>query len=97
MLPEGRKQGRVLPERMLVQISAVHDPLLEELAPVENLSPRGARIQTERPWERGSHVDLKSRGGRLAARARVAYCEVIGPKTFAVGLDFLQITRAKGA
>lgn len=40
MLFEGRKQARV-PERLLVQISAVRDPLVQEVALVENLSPRG--------------------------------------------------------
>ena len=89
MLLEGRKEPRV-PERMLVQISAVHDPRLEELASIENLSPRGARIKTERSWEPGCHVDVKTNPGQLRARARVVYCQAVGPKTFMVGLNFLQ-------
>ena len=93
MLLEGRKEQRV-PERILVQVSAVHDPLVEELAPVENLSFRGARIKTERPWELGSHVDLKAQPGDLKARARVVYCQAAGLKTFAVGLNFLQTNGA---
>ena len=40
MLREGRKQPRT-PERFLVQISAVHDPLLEELAVVRVLLRNG--------------------------------------------------------
>lgn len=89
MLLEGRKERRV-PERMLVQISAVHDPRLEELASIENLSPRGARIKTERSWEHGCHVDVMANPGDLRARARVVYCQAIGPKMFVVGLNFLQ-------
>ena len=91
MLREGRKQPRT-PERFLIQISAVHDPCLTDLASVENLSPRGARVTTERPWELGSHVDVKSRAPELMARARVVYCQPVSAKTFAVGLNFLMQT-----
>jgi PilZ domain len=88
---EGRKQPRT-PERFLVQILAVHDPRLADLATVENLSPRGARVATERPWELGSHVDIESSARELTARARVVYCQPVNAKTFAVGLDFLMQT-----
>ena len=89
MLPEGRKQTRD-PQRLLVEISAVRDPRLVELVSAENLSPRGAQIKTARSWELGSHVDLKSHSGELRARARIVYCHPLGPKSFVVGLDFLQ-------
>jgi hypothetical protein len=59
---EGRKQARTL-QRFMVQISAVRDPRLVDMAFVENLSSRGARVATERLWEPGSHVDVKSRSG----------------------------------
>lgn len=89
MLLKGRKQARA-PERMLVQISAVRGRRLEELAPIEGPNPRGVRIKTQRPWEPGCHVDLKVQPGELGARARVVYCQALGPKTFVVGLNFLQ-------
>ena len=66
MLLKGRRQARV-PERMLVQISAVRDRRLEELAPVEGPNPRGVRIKTQRPWEPGCHVDLKGKLVRFDA------------------------------
>jgi hypothetical protein len=88
---EGRKHART-PERFLVQISSVHDPLLEELVSIENVSLRGARVTAERTWEPGLHVELNSRTDKLQGRARVVYCQVIGPKTFAVGLNFLSPT-----
>ena len=91
---EGRKQSRVS-ERFLVQITSVLDPHLDELASVENLSLRGAQIKTARSWELGSHVDLKAHPGELKARARVVYCQAAGPKTFLVGLDFLQTNQAE--
>lgn len=43
MLLEGRKHPRGA-ERFLAQVSSVHDPLLSELASVENQSPYGVRL-----------------------------------------------------
>lgn len=88
MLLEGRKHARRA-ERFLVQVSSVHDPLLIDLASVENQSPHGVQLATERSWELGSHVDVKSVVGDLKARARVVYCMVLGPKKFVVGLNIL--------
>ncbi|PYT81627.1 MAG: hypothetical protein DMG40_08740 [Acidobacteria bacterium] len=88
MLAEGRKQPRT-PDQFVVQISAVHDPLLTDTASVENLSSRGARVATERFWEPGSPVDVSSTVRELSVRARVVYCHARSPKGFAVGLDFL--------
>lgn len=88
MLLEGRKHPRSA-ERFLAQVSSVHDPLLSELASVENQSPYGVRLATERSWELGSHVEVKSVVGDLKARARVVYCMVLGPKKFVVGLNII--------
>ena len=88
MLFEGRKHLRK-DERFLVQVSSVHDPLLTALASVENQSPSGVRLATERSWELGLHVDVKSVAGDLNARGRVVYCKSLGPKKFIVGLNIL--------
>jgi len=91
---EGRKHPRT-PDRFLLQISAVHDPLLNDLASVENLSARGLRVMSGRSWELGAHVDIESSARELTARARVVYCQPINATTFAVGLNFL--TQANGS
>ena len=83
MLLEGRKQPRTA-ERLLVQISAVRDPRLYELASIENRSLNGLRVATERPWELGSHVEVKSYTGELKGRARVVYCQALGEKSYGV-------------
>ena len=88
MLLEGRKHPRTA-ERFLVQVSSVHDPLIIELASVENLSFSGARLATKRSWELGSHVEVKAIAHKLKARARVVYCKAIGPDKFAVGLNII--------
>jgi hypothetical protein len=88
---EGRKHART-PERFLVQICAGHDPRLVELVSIENVSSHGLRVTTERSWELGSHILIKSPVGELMARARVVYCQPIGANAFAVGLDLLTQT-----
>lgn len=85
---EARKQPRT-PDRFIVQIHAVHDSRLAEVAKVENVSSSGARLTTERYWEPGCHVIFKSSTGNVWARARVVYCQAINGKAFAVGLNFL--------
>lgn len=85
---EGRKNSRN-PQRFLLQMSAVHDPLLAELVLVQNLSAHGMRVAAEKTWEAGCHVDVKSSVGELRARARVVYCHAVGPRAYAVGLDLL--------
>lgn len=88
MLLEGRRHLRT-GKRFLVLVSSVLDPLLTELASVENQSPGGVRLATERSWELGTHVDVKSIAGDLTARARVVYSIALGPKKFVVGLNIL--------
>ena len=86
---DGRKQPRT-PERFVLHISAVYHPRLADIAFVENVSPRGARVSTEHFWEPGSYVYVKSRA--MTARARVVYCLPGNCNTFAAGLSFLLTT-----
>jgi hypothetical protein len=86
-MQEGRKQPRTA-TRLLVNIFSVRDPRLTDLASIENLSSRGARVTTQRSWELGSNVVIRAISGEMNARARVVYCQSVA-KTFAVGLDFL--------
>ena len=88
MLLEGRKHPRTA-ERILVQVSSVHNPRSTELACIENQSTYGVRLATQQSWELGSQVDVKAIARNLKARARVVYCNALGPKKFAVGLNIL--------
>ena len=88
---EGRKHERHH-IKMLVQLSSMDEPLVSELASIENVSLQGVRVKTERTWNPGSLVLVKSSGGELWARARAVYCQPVSPKGFAVGLDFFFMT-----
>ena len=80
MLAEGRKQPRT-PDQFVVQISAVHDPLLTDTASVENLSSRGARVATEWFWEPVSPVHVSSTVRELSVRLKChgVHCQFAGP------------------
>ena len=57
----------------------------------ENVSPRGARVVSIRPWEKGARLMLASRTGEFRSSARVAYCQPMrGDDSYAVGLEFLE-------
>lgn len=88
---KGRKHERHT-TKMLVQLSNIDEPLVSELASTENVSPKGVRVITERSWNPGSLVLVKSSNGELWARARAVYCQPISPKGYAVGLDFFSAT-----
>ena len=85
---ENRKEKRK-PEKLEVLLSSAADPSSIESALTENVSSRGLRVRTERPWTRDTLVIVLTRGSELWARGRVAYCQVLSDDTFAIGLELL--------
>ena len=65
------------------------DPLAIESASTENVSCRGLRVRTGRPWQREVILIVLSSERQLWARARVVYCQALADSTFAVGLELL--------
>jgi hypothetical protein len=53
----------------------------------ENVSARGARVVTSRPWTPNDHLTVRSLLGSLRSRARVVYCQPLGENSFAIGLE----------
>jgi hypothetical protein len=88
---EGRKEKRD-PLRLQVLLSSLAQPLHVEQASTENINSFGMRLQTQRPWELGTIVLLKSLQDELLARARVVYCKALQSKTFGLGVKFLPRT-----
>ena len=56
----------------------------------ENVSTKGARVVSVRPWEKGARLVLSSRTGEFRSSARVAYCQPLRGEGYAVGLEFLE-------
>lgn len=59
-----------------------------ETAATHNISPRGARVTTQRLWEPGSILMLKSVRGSFWARARVVYWRSFFSRAV-IGLEFI--------
>ena len=57
----------------------------------ENVSSRGARVISSRPWQTNDRVTLSTMTGAFKTIARVAYC-CITEGHFAVGLEFTEST-----
>lgn len=90
---ENRKEKRN-PEKLQVRLSSAADPSSKESALTENVSSRGLRVRTERPWARDTVVIVPTCESELWARARVAYCQPLADDTFAIGLELLRQTGA---
>lgn len=55
----------------------------------ENVSSHGARVVSSQPCKANKRLNLHSLPGDFRARARVVYCEPLGPHSFAIGLQLL--------
>lgn len=55
----------------------------------ENVSSRGARVLSTRRWKRNDQLTIATLTGSFRAVARVAYCQSVPERGFAVGLEFL--------
>jgi PilZ domain len=62
------------PMKVNVDLSSldVRTPAQEGIT--ENVSPRGARILTNKPWKPNERLNVRSLRGNFRSRARVVYC-----------------------
>lgn len=56
----------------------------------QNVSPRGARVLSTRPWKINDRMVISTMTGSFKATARVAYCAVTAESNFAVGVEFIE-------
>ena len=74
-----------------------------EMGITENVSCRGARVITNKCWNRNDMILLSLPGFRFTSAVRVAYCDVLMNGQFGTGLEFkgpaedLKITAAATA
>ena len=91
---EGRREKRDS-ARLEVLVSNLAHPWLSEQVSTENISSYGMRVQTQRSWEAGTILLIKSSRDDLRTRARVVYCKPLPHKAFGLGLEFLARTGAR--
>jgi hypothetical protein len=75
------------PMQVTVDLSSldIRTPAQEGIT--ENVSPRGARVLTKRPWKPNDRLNVRSLLGNFRSRARVVYCVPVDQEQFAIGLQ----------
>jgi len=72
-----------------VQLSSLDQPSVSEPTSTQNISSRGARVMTQRIWEPGSRLLIRSLRSDFWAQARVVYWRSFSSSRFAIGLEFV--------
>jgi hypothetical protein len=75
------------PVRVAVDLSGLDVHTVAQQGVTENVSARGARVVTSKPWQPNDHVTVRSLLGSLRSRAKVVYCQPLGKDSFAIGLE----------
>lgn len=84
---EARRLQDRSPVHVTVDLSGLDIHTAAQQGITENVSARGARVVTNKPWQPNDHVKVRSLLGSLRSRARVVYCEPLGNDSFAIGLE----------
>ena len=71
-----------------VQLTSLSRSWSAEITTTHNTSPRGARVTTQRLWEPGTLLVLKSLRSSFWARARVVYWRGFSSRAV-IGLEFV--------
>lgn len=75
------------PVHVTVDLSGLDVHTVAQQGVTENVSARGARVVTNKPWQPNDHVKVRSLLGSLRSRARVVYCQPLGKDSYAIGLE----------
>lgn len=84
---EARRLNDRSPVHVTVDLSGLDIRTAAQRGVTENVSARGARVVTNKPWQPNDHVTVRSLLGSLRSRARVVYCQPLGNDSFAIGLE----------
>src|SRR5579862_2639310 len=84
-----RRESRT-PMKVGVQIIGHPELPGTETTFTENVSPRGARVLSSRPWKINDQLIISTMTGAFKATARVAYCAMTPDSHFAVGVEFIE-------
>ncbi len=76
-----------MPMKITVDLASLDVRTPAQEGVTENVSPRGARILTSKPWKPNDRLNVRSLLGNFRSRARVVYCVPTEPGQFAIGLQ----------
>jgi hypothetical protein len=77
--------------KVLVELCSFESAIYE-FAYTVDVSSHGARVLTKNPWQSNQRLAIRSVHGNLYSPARVAYCQSVGGRSFAIGLELHQPT-----
>jgi hypothetical protein len=75
------------PMKVTVDLSSLDIRTPAQEGVTENVSPRGARVLTHKPWKPNDRLNVRSLLGNFRSRARVVYCVPVDGELFAIGLQ----------
>jgi PilZ domain len=75
------------PMKVTVDLSSLDIRTPAQEGVTENVSPRGARVLTNKPWKPNDRLNVRSLLGNFRSRARVVYCIPVDGEQFAIGLQ----------
>jgi len=87
MYSQARRLEDRSPVHVTVDLSGLDIHTVAQQGITQNVSARGARVVTNKPWQPNDHVKVRSLLGSLRSRARVVYCQPLGNDSFAIGLE----------
>jgi hypothetical protein len=91
MDPASKRTENRVPLQVNVDLSSLDVRIPATGGITENISPRGARVLTNKPWKPNERLNVRSLGGNFRSRARVVYCVPVDNDQFAVGLQLFAV------
>jgi PilZ domain-containing protein len=89
--PPSRRAEIRTPMKVFVELCSFEN-VTYELAYTVDVSAHGARVLTKHPWQSNQHLTVRSVQGYLYSQARVAYCQSVDGRFFAIGVELRQPT-----
>jgi hypothetical protein len=86
--PSAKRVEDRTPMEVPIDVSSVDVRVPAQEGVTVNVSARGARILTRKPWKPNDRLNVRSLLGSFRSRARVVYCVPANGNQFAVGLQF---------
>src|SRR3984885_7410805 len=86
--PAAKRGEDRTPMEVIVDLASVDVRMPAQEGVTVNVSPKGARVLTTKPWKPNDRLNVRSLLGSFRSRARVVYCVPASGGQFAVGLQF---------
>ena len=85
----GRMEKR-LPIMIVVRLVRIQEQTVDgtELTYTDNVSANGARVISDRAWQKGDLAQVTSLKDESTVRGKVVYCQKLPDNRYCIGLDF---------